>query len=115
MRSLLAATAMMLSLTGAAQAQDMFAFMGDQEAGSSVIIIEPLNASEDGFVALYDYHTGVVGELLGVASVVQGANNQTRIQVGRGVQRDVIAFLFAGNDFTDPSKAVDSVEIDIEE
>lgn len=115
MKQVLTAAVVALSLTGAAQAQDMFALMGPQEEGTSVIIIEPLTATENGFVAIYDHHGGSIGELLGVASVVKGANNETRVQIGRGVQRDVIALLFAGNDFTDPSKALDSVEIDIDE
>lgn len=114
MKTLLSAVVMSLTLAGTAQAQNMFAHMGNQDSGTSVVTIEPLTATEDGFIAIYDYHTGVVGDLLGVASVVKGANNETRVQVGRGVRDDVIAFLFAGNDFTDPSKALDSVEIDIE-
>jgi hypothetical protein len=115
MKNLVTAAALTFTLAGAAQAQDMFAFMGNQDEGTSVIIIEPLSATADGFVAIYDYRTGVAGDLLGVASVREGANNQTRVQIGRGVRDDVIAYLFAGNDFTDPSKALDSVKIDIED
>jgi opacity protein-like surface antigen len=114
MKNLITATVLALSLSSAAQAQDMFAFMGDQDEGTSVIIINPLNATSDGYVAVYDYRTGTPGKLLGVASVVEGANAELRVQVGHTVNSDVIAYLFAGDDFTDPSTALDSVEIDIE-
>lgn len=114
MKKLLIAAAFAASVSGAANAQDMFAFMGSQDAGTTTVIINPLTATADGFVAVYDYRTGVAGELLGVASVREGANRETRIQVGRGVNSDIIAYLFAGDDFTDPSKALDSIKIDIE-
>ena len=101
------------AMTTAANAQNMFAFMGDQDA-TNTIIIEPINAEADGYVAVFDNHTGEVGELLGVARVYAGANRQLRVQTGRTIRQDVIAFLFAGDSFTDPANALDSVEIDIE-
>ena len=113
MKKILLATAIVAATATAATAQNMFALMGDQSA-SNTIIIEPLNATADGYVAVYDHHTGEIGDLLGVARVYEGANRQTRVQIGRTVNRDVIALLFVGNDFSDPSAAVDSVEIDIE-
>lgn len=74
------ATGLLLTaMTTAANAQNMFAFMGDQDA-TNTIIIEPLNAESDGYVAVYDHHTGEVGELLGVARVYEGANRQLRVQ-----------------------------------
>lgn len=108
------ALAMSAALAGSAQAQDMFAFMADTQDATSVITINPLNASADGYVAVYDHHAGQVGELLGVARIRQGANSETRVQLGSRVNNDVIAYLFTGDDFTDPSKAVDSVEIEID-
>jgi hypothetical protein len=113
MKKLLTAAALTFTLAGAAQAQDIFAFMGNQDDGSTVITIDPLTATSDGFVAIYDYRLGEVGDLLGVASIREGANRETRVQIGRGVRADVIALLFAGDDFTDPAKALDSVKIDI--
>lgn len=115
MKNLIVGSILAIMVAGAAQAQNMFALMGDQDSGVGTIIINPLTATGDGFIAVYDYHTGEVGRLLGVASVDEGANNETRVQVGRPVTQDVIALLFIGDDFMDPSKAVDSVEIDIEE
>lgn len=115
MKKLIAATILTVTVAGAAQAQNMFAYMGDQDDGTSTVVIEPLNATGDGYVAIYDHHTGEIGTLLGVASVNEGANLETRVQVGRPLRNDVIALLFIGDDFSDPSTAVDSVEIDIEE
>ena len=116
MKTLITAAVLAVSLSGAAQAQDMFAIMSSsQDENSSVIIIEPLNATADGYVAIYDNHRGEIGRLLGVAAIQEGANLQTRVQLGRSVQNDVIALLFTGDDFTDPSAAVDSVEIEIED
>lgn len=115
MKNLITAAVLAVSMTGAAQAQDMFAFMGEsQDEGTSTIVIDSFSATGDGFVAIYDHHNGEVGALMGVASVREGANRETRVSLGRPVQRDVIALLFVGDDFTDPAKAVDSVEIDIE-
>ncbi len=100
----------------AAHAQNMFATMQTPvDENSSIIVIEPINASADGFIAIYDHHNGEVGALLGVASVQEGANRETRVRLGRPVRQDVIAYLFVGNDFTDPSMAVDSVELDVED
>ena len=115
MKTLLSAVVMSLTLAGTAQAQNMFAHMGNQDSGTSVVTIEPLTATEDGFIAIYDHHRGVVGALLGVASVRKGANRETRVYLGHPVQNDIIAFLFAGSDFTNPLNAVDSIEIDIED
>lgn len=114
MKTLLTAGAVLLSLAGAAQAQNMFAYM-EMEASqnASVIVIEPITASGDGYIAIYDHNAGEVGPLLGVASVTAGANRETRVRLGRPLTRDVIAFLFVGNDFSDPSAAVDSIEIDV--
>ncbi len=116
MKTFLTAAALALTLAGTAQAQNMFATMeGTQSDNASVITIDPLTATADGFVAIYDYHAATVGKLLGVASVREGANFETRVTLGFPVQNDVIAFLFVGDDFTDPSTAVDSVEIEIED
>jgi hypothetical protein len=115
MKTLLTTGAFILALAGTAQAQDMFAHMAaDQDENSSVIVIDPLTATADGFIAIYDHHRGEVGALLGVAAIREGSNRETRVTLGHPVTQDVIAYLFTGEDFTDPSKAVDSVEIDIE-
>ena len=115
MKTLITAAALAVSLSGAAQAQDMFAVMtNSQDENTSVIVIQPLTATADGYVAIYDNHRGQIGRLLGVAAIREGANLQTRVQLGRSVQRDVIALLFTGDDFTNPANAVDSVEIEID-
>ncbi len=115
MKTLLTTGAFILALAGSAQAQDMFAHMAAaQDEDSSVIVIDPLSATADGFIAIYDHHRGEVGDLLGVAAVRAGANRETRVTLGHPVRNDVIAYLFAGDDFTDPAAAVDSVEIDID-
>jgi len=93
-------------------AQNMFAQMDDSVDNASSIVIEALTATGPGFVAVYDYHAGRIGPLLGVASVNEGANNETRIQLGRVLNRDLIALLYIG-EIGDPSTAVDRVEIDV--
>jgi len=77
-------------------------------------VIEPLSATADGYIAIYDHHRDEVGKLLGVASVREGSNRETRVTLGHPVRNDVIAFLFTGSDFNNPANAVDSVEIDID-
>ncbi|NBD30509.1 MAG: hypothetical protein GVY31_10800 [Alphaproteobacteria bacterium] len=115
MKTLITAGILALTVAGAAQAQNMFAYMGDQDDGTSTVVIDPFSATGDGYVAVYDHHRGETGDLLGVASIRAGANNETRVQVGRPLRNDVIAYLFVGDNFTDPSMAVDSVEIDIKD
>ena len=107
-----AATVAALAVTPAI-AQNMFALMDDSVDNASSILIEPLNVTGDGFIAVYDYHRDEIGPLLGVASVSEGANTATRIQLGRVLNHDLIALLFVG-EIGDPSEAIDSVEIDVE-
>lgn len=115
MKTFITAAVLAVSLSGAAQAQNMFAIMtNSQDQNASVIVIQPLTATADGYVAIYDNHRGEIGRLLGVAAIHEGPNLQTRVQLGRSVQNDVIALLFAGDDFTNPANAIDSVEIDID-
>ena len=115
MKNVMIAGALALLVAVPANAQDMFATMEmAQDEGSSQIVLNPFSASSDGYVAIYDNHRGEIGNLLGVASIKAGANRETRIGLGHPVRRDVIALLFAGGDFMDPSKAIDSVKIDIE-
>ena len=113
-KTILATTIAILSAT-AVSAQDMFARMeADVDQNSSVIVFEPLTASADGYVAVFDNHQDEVGRLLGVASVREGANSETRVVLGHPVRQDVIAFLFTGDDFMNPDNAVDSIKIDVE-
>lgn len=115
MKTLLTTAILSLALATAAQAQDMFAHMeASQDKFSTTIVIDAFSATADGYVAIYDHHRGEIGELLGVASIREGANRETRVRLGRPVRRDAIALLFTGGDFMDPSQAVDSVEIDVE-
>jgi len=110
----IASLAAVAALTAApAFAQDMFAVMDDSVGNASSILIEPLTATGDGFIAVYDYHLGEVGDLLGAASVSEGANTHTRIQLGRVLNRDLIALLYIG-EIGNPDDAVDSIEIDVE-
>lgn len=115
MKNVFIASALALAFAAPVAAQDMFAVMSmDEDRGTSRIDIEPFNASGDGFIALYDYRGGVTGELLGVASFVEGANATTNVTVGRGLRNDVIALMFIGDDFSDPAKAVDQFVIDVQ-
>jgi hypothetical protein len=93
----------------------MFALMGNSlDNNSNVIIIQPLNATAGGYVAIYNDDLGEIGRLLGVAAIHEGANLEPRVQLGRSIQNDIIALMFVGDDFTDTSKAVDSAEIEID-
>ena len=115
MKTLLTTAALVLTMATASQAQDMFARMeAPQDENSTVIVIDAFSATDDGFVAIYDYNREVVGDLLGVASIRSGANRETRVRLGHPVRNDVIAFLFSGSDFSDPATAIDSVEINID-
>ena len=113
MKTLFAAAAVAALSVTPAFAQDMFAIMDDSVNNASSILIQPLTATGDGYIAVYDYHRDEIGPLLGVASVSEGANNATRIQLGRQLNHDLIALLYIG-EIGDPSQAVDQVEIDVD-
>lgn len=113
MKTLFAAATVAALAVTPAFAQNMFALMDDSVDNASSILIQPLTATGDGFIAVYDYNREEIGPLLGVASVKAGANTATRIQLGRQLNHDLIALLFIG-EIGDPADAVDSVEIDVE-
>ena len=113
MKTLFAAATVAALAVTPALAQNMFALMDDSVDNASSILIEPLTATGDGFIAVYDYHQDKIGPLLGVASVSEGANTATRIQLGRRLNHDLIALLYIG-EIGDPSEAVDRVEIDLD-
>lgn len=112
MKNLIIAGVLSLAAATTASAQDMFASMESTQDSRTVIVIDALTATEDGFVAVYDYHRNDIGQLLGMARVRAGANAETRVTLGHRLERDVIALLFAGDDISDTSTALDSVEID---
>lgn len=112
MKNIIAASVLMMAMSTSAHAQDMFAYMNDQDA-SSTIVLEPFGASADGYVVIYDYHGAEIGEMLGAARVREGANSEIRVKLGQRVTRDVIAVLFAGDDISNPANGIDRVEIDI--
>ena len=87
-----------------ASAQDNSFSLDRQLDASSFISLENIRASGDGTVEIYDYHTGVQGDLLGSQKVRAGANANVhslaqqiarlvQINLGQTVRDDVIAVL----------------------
>lgn len=78
-----------------------------------MIVLEPITATNEGYVVIYDYHGAEIGEMLGLARVREGANREIRVKLGQRVRRDVIAVLYSSDDISNPANAIDTVEIDI--
>jgi hypothetical protein len=66
-----------------------------------------VRAVEAGVVALYDFHGGVQGALLGSEEVAAGANYDVRVNLGQRPINDVVAVL------TINGQVVDTQELDI--
>ena len=101
------------AFSGAAHAQDSFTLMNHSMDPTNVIELSPFNASADGYVAIYENHGGVVSNFLGATRIHAGANGTTRVNIGMDHRDNVVALLFLGNNYMDPSTAVDSFEIQI--
>ena len=77
---------------GAATADSYFAFNESFEDRNSIEL--PLVAADAaGTVEIYNLKAGQVGELLGVASVNAGANEDVRVNIGNSFKTDVLARL----------------------
>ncbi len=112
MKKILVAGLLTFAAASTAAAQDMFASMESSSADATTIVIEPISVTADGFIVVYNYHGGQVGEILGMARVRAGANSETRVHLGHPVRQDALAVLFAGDDISDPSRGLDRIEIE---
>ena len=79
----------------------------------SIITIDSLRVDSDGYVAIYAYSNGEVGELLGSAPVMAGANVDVKVSLDETLtENTVAAYLFEG-EVTTPDQAVDMINIDV--
>ena len=79
-----------VSTASLASADTYFGTIGTLEP-SGTLELGLITSDGDGVVEVYDYHTGMVGALLGVEDVHFGANTDVRVHTGIPVTRDVIA------------------------
>lgn len=98
---------------GAAYAQAAFGVqetvMDDRQLTLNLVV-----ADEAGFVAIFDYTDGELGEQIGSAPINAGANQGVQVILDRDPSGPrVAAFVFAG-DQTDPMMADARMTIDVE-
>ena len=111
-----AAAAATIALAGStAFAQDYFTLQ-DKIDDQNVVTIDSVTSSMDGMLVAFDYTGGEVGEMLGSAPIVAGANQDTQINLGdalvAGQTERVIVFLMHGDEM-DPMNAIASSIYDI--
>lgn len=107
-----AAVATLVATAGVATAENYFGLTMDRDEGASTITLPLVRAEADGFVAIYDYNTGEVGELLGQEMINAGANADVKVNLGEGLYNDIIAVIYAG-DVTTPADSVAWTEIEV--
>jgi len=107
------AAAAALTIAGsAAFANNSFGQQMDLDE-TSTIGIELVNSETAGTVVIYDYQGGEFGEVLGMAEVNAGANNDVRVILDQPAMDDVAAVLYNG-EVTTPADSAAWIEIDIE-
>ena len=87
--ALIAAT---LAATAGAASANQFPF-GESLDAANNLQFGTVTADSAGVVEIYDFRTGVRGDLLGVEAVRAGANTNVRIDVGIHGNDDVLAVL----------------------
>jgi hypothetical protein len=76
-------------------ANNAFPF-GETFAETDQLQLDYVTADAAGTVEIYDYNTGVRGELLGSEAVLAGANSNVKIDLGLGANHDILAVLNIG-------------------
>ncbi|WP_296425682.1 hypothetical protein [Yoonia sp.] len=85
-----------IAATGSFATADTYFEFGPQLAPSDTLELGLITADGDGVVEIYEYHTGVMGALLGSERLHAGANPDVRINTGVPVRQDVIAVVKIG-------------------
>jgi hypothetical protein len=102
-----------LSLGTAATASNTFGFQATVEDDSS-IMIDLVNTSAAGTLAVYDYSTGEFGMLLGTVPLSAGANTDVTVPLDANSANEVAAVIYEG-DVTSPSMAAGWVQLRVTE
>lgn len=87
--ALIAAT---IAATAGAASANQLPVVQDLDSGST-LELGTVTADRAGFVEIYDYRTGVRGDLLGVEALRAGANTNVKVDVGIFGNNDVLAVL----------------------
>ena len=69
---------------------------GETFEQTDVLNFDIVRAEGAGTVAIYDFHNGVRGALLGTEDVRAGVNTDVKIDLGLGGNKDIIAVLSVG-------------------
>ncbi len=111
-KTIVAATAITLGLAMSANANSYIGLTMQMD-NDQQITLSNVTADAAGFVAIYEFRLGEIGELLGSAPINEGANSEVIINLDKRPQGDVMAVLYAG-DITDPMSSVYRTEVMID-
>ncbi|WP_342076627.1 hypothetical protein [Yoonia sp. SS1-5] len=81
------------SITASASVADTYFQKGRTLDAGSTLDLGLITAEGNGVVAIYDYHRGERGALLGTEQLSAGANTDVRVNTGLPTKRDVIAVI----------------------
>lgn len=87
-----------------------FSIIPDIDDRASFVELGTVTADMDGFVEIRATKGGVLGDVIGVAEVNQGANSNVKVRFSTQPTQDVVAFLFADG----ASTPADVTKIDVE-
>ncbi len=101
----------------AVSAQSYFGNQMVADMDANVITLNVVTAESAGYVAIYDFTGGEVGDKLGEMAVLEGANASVRIGLNGNVTGNLMAVLFAGEMMADadPMTGVAMLEIDVQD
>ena len=102
-----------LGMGSAAAADGWFGTQSIVDDNSS-ITLDLVRTDMAGFVAIYDYSTGEFGEMLGMAELNAGANDDVNVQLELNNAQTLAAVIFQG-EIGDPAIATGFLELDVSE
>ncbi len=92
MKNIILAAAATVAIANVAAADSYFSYSDDLER-TSTLELGQVRSEGNGTIAIYDFHRGTKGRLLGTESVRAGANYDVHVNIGRRPINDVIAVL----------------------
>ncbi|SFS21322.1 DUF7282 domain-containing protein [Yoonia litorea] len=106
-------TALVAALgTGTTAAADAWFGSQSQVQDDSSIVLDLIRTDEAGIVAVYDFTGGEFGEMLGMAELTAGANDDVIVPLELNNAQTVAAVIYKG-DLTDPTMAANWIELDL--
>ena len=120
-RNILAAAAMgsAVAFGSMASAESTFGNQMVADMDAKVVTLDVVTADADGYVVIYDYTGGEIGEAFGHAEILMGANSEVVVGIDGNVVGDLLAVLYEGaydeTMMPDPATGTATLEIDVQD